>query len=336
VGLSLSGTQSNYGRRGLWRLRAVFGDPIPQQALGRFFDNLATLVATGMSLPEAIHRAAQATDGEWENICAAVIGPVAAGVPLSRALARWKHRLPEIVLPILEVGEISGTLETSSRRLAYAFQQGAAMDRRLRYSVFDPKLIIAVIVLDTVAHGFAPTLPQMLWQGLVSLFHLVLLYLVGRLIVRIAFRWQPIRLGVDTLKLAVPSLGGTLRNLAAARWARSFATLWNCGVPISTALEISSRSALNAHYEQALRQAAWKTRQGGSLHECLAATQLLPHYLLDIIRTGEMSGNLSVSLDHFASLLEEEAFARATQQFVSLLIAGQILGAVLMLRAAFP
>ncbi len=128
----------------------------------------------------------------------------------------------------------------------------------------------------------------------------------------------------------------TLRNLAAARWARSFATLWNCGVPISTALEVSSQSALNACYEKALLRAALQTRQGVTLYESLASTQLLPNYLLDIIRTGEMSGSLGTSLDHFASLLEEEAFAKATQQFVAILMGGQILGFVLMLHTMFP
>jgi len=336
LGLSLPRTLSSHGSMGLWRLRVAFGDPIPQQALGRSFDILASLLATGMSFPEAIQRAAVGTDGEWESICTAIVGPVRAGMPLSRALAKWKHRLPEIVLPILEVGELSGTLETSSRRLAYAFQQGASIDRRIRYSVFDPKLIIGVLVLNTVAHGFAPSLPEILWQALMTLLHLVLLYVVGRLVARIAFRWMPIRLAVDTLKLALPSVGGTLRNLAAARWARSFATLWNCGVPISTALEVSSRSALNACYEKALLRAAVQTRQGITLYDSLSSTQLLPNYLLDIIRTGEMSGSLGTSLDHFASMLEEEAFAKANQQFVAILMGGQILGIVLMLRAMFP
>jgi type II secretory pathway component PulF len=65
-------------------------------------------------------------------------------------------------------------------------------------------------------------------------------------------------------------------------------------------------------------------------------TLLLPNYLLDVIGTGELSGNLGASLDHFASLLEEEAFARATQQFVTLLLVGQILGALLLLLRVFP
>jgi len=42
------------------------------------------------------------------------------------------------------------------------------------------------------------------------------------------------------------------------------------------------------------------------------------------------------SLDHFATLLEEQAFARATQQFVYILLGGQIIFAVLLMRTIFP
>ena len=55
-----------------------------------------------------------------------------------------------------------------------------------------------------------------------------------------------------------------------------------------------------------------------------------------MIGTGETSGNLGVSLDHFATLLEEQAFARAIQQFVYILLGGQIIFAVLLMRTIFP
>jgi type II secretory pathway component PulF len=61
-------------------------------------------------------------------------------MPLSRALAKWKGRLPEIVLPVLEVGEVAGTMEGSARRLAHAFNQGAALVRKYqgRVSLITP------------------------------------------------------------------------------------------------------------------------------------------------------------------------------------------------------
>ncbi|HZO90456.1 MAG TPA: type II secretion system F family protein [Chthonomonadaceae bacterium] len=327
--------QPNLRSQVVGRLRALLGDPIPAQELGRFFDHLSTLLSSGMSIPEALGRAALTVGPELQAICAEIAGPVAAGVPLSRALAPWKRRLPEIVLAVLEVGEASGTLDAAARRLAHTFDRFASIERRIRYSAFEPRLIIVIITLDVVAHGFAPTFPALLQQALVTLLQLTCLYLAGRLIVRLAFQWEPLRYVVDTLKLAVPQIGPVLRNLAAARWARSFATLWHSGVPISTALEISSRSALNACYERALRKAAVRTQWGESLSASLAETQLLPPYLLNIIATGETSGNLGSSLEQFTSVLEEQALALATQQFASLVIAGEVIGAVLALNFVF-
>jgi type IV pilus assembly protein PilC len=282
------------------------------------------MLATGLNIPEAILRAALTCDPEIRQMAAVAAGPMAAGMPLYRALMPWKERLPEIVLPVLEVGEMSGTLESACRRLASAFGHGAQIERRIRYSVFDPRIVLLVLVLNQVAHGLAPSLSAMLTEAFWTLIKYIGLYLAGRLIARVLFRWQPLRLLVDTTKLALPQVGTVFRNLAIARWARSFVTLWNSGVPVSEALEVSARTALNAHYEQALQKAAIGTRQGISLHDSLAQTALLPSYLLDILATAETSGNIGSALDRFVTLLEEQALASASQTFVTVLIAGQI------------
>ena len=126
---------------------------------------------------------------------------------------------------------------------------------------------------------------------------------------------------------------GALRNLAAARWGRSFATLYNAGVPISTALEVSASSALNARYERALRLAAQRTRAGRSLAESLATTQLLPGQLLQIIATGEMTGDLGICLERFAAELESEAFTKATQEFVFIVSVGKLILMIALIGA---
>src|SRR5262249_7211009 len=128
---------------------------------------------------------------------------------------------------------------------------------------------------------------------------------------------------------AIPHAGIVARKLAAARWARSFATLWNSGVPISTALEVSSRSALNAHYETALLRAGGLTQKGQSLHEGLEGTQMLPRYLVDIIRTGETSGSLGRALEQMVRILEEEALTMASQEFMMVVSAVKLVGGVM-------
>lgn len=300
----------------LIRWRAWIGEPIPLQTLAFFFDQFATLLATGMPVNEAIRRAAPPTDPELQRICAEVERPLMAGVPLYRALQPYQNRLPEIVLPILEVGEVSGTLEGAAYRLAHAFGESAAIERRFRTSVFHPWYAIAGLSLYQAAMTPVDAAIQTVFVALTQFVTLACLFIGGRMAMKIVMRWQALRLAVDTVKLAIPHMGTVARNFAMARWGRSFATLWNAGVPVSHALEVSSRSALNAHYEQTMQRAAVETRQGRPIAESLAATQLLPGYLTDIVRTGETTGNVGSSLEQFVRILEDEAFTKASQEFV--------------------
>jgi type II secretory pathway component PulF len=312
----------------LWRLRALLGDPIPKPELGLFFERFAVMLASGMPAQEALRKAAQSSGPELRYLCERAAGPIAAGAPLHRAFAPWSHRLPEIVLPVLEVGEVSGTLEGAARRLADAFLKADAMERRFRYSVFDARLILLLIAFQSVVMGLSSSVWMAVERFLTVLLELSVLYLAARLLLRFLFRWAPLRLAVDTVKLAVPHMGLVARNLSAARWARSFMTLWQAGVPISHALEVSSRSALNAHYERAMLRAAQETRAGRCLSDSLAGTDMLPRYLVDMLRSGETAGNFGAVLDRFVTALEEEALTLATQELAAIVVALKILSAL--------
>ena len=322
--------------RALWQARAALGDTIPEKTMALFFDGLAVLLAAGFSVPEALRRASLGADSELRHICRTVTPVVGRGMSLSTALRPYAHRLPALVLPVLEVGEVSGTLDAAARRLSDAFGRRAAIERRFRYAVFDPWLIILALTLLKAVRLIGEGLVGIIQGTLLTLLTLAAYYVGGRLLLRGLLRWPWLRLQVDTVKVALPHMGAVVRHLAAARWARSFATLWGAGVAISPALEVSSRSALNAYYERAIRRAAGQTRLGRTLHESLGATQLLPAHLLSVIATGETSGHLAEMLEGLAAAMEEEAFARATQEMMTFVVAGEIilglLGAGAMLR----
>jgi type IV pilus assembly protein PilC len=315
-------------------LNRLLGDPIPADQVARFFETLATLLHSGMLVSEAMRLAGRAAGGELEKICESASRPVAAGVPLSRALSGSRKRFPPIMLPVLEVAELSGTLESGAQRLAGTFRQFAQFDEKYRYSVFDARLVIPIIALQTFAMSLSGSLTAALLHALNVLVQLIVLYLVGRLLFRWVGRWEPVRYALDMVKLAIPQAGTVARNLAMARWARSFATCWNAGVPISEALEVSSKSALNAYYERALIKAAKRTRSGWTLRDSLAETQLLPAYLLDIIGAGESSGKLGETLDRFAGMLEDEALTKGQHQMVTSAVAIKIVGMVIALGVA--
>ena len=329
-------TQSSQ-QRGASRLlgwaRSLLGYTIPQKMLAFFFDSVALLLHTGVSLPEALLRASLLGDPELRQICEAAASAVDRGASLSGAFRPHAHRFPPLVLPLLEVGEMSGSLEAAARRLAHSFSEGAAVERRFRTDVFNPWLIILALGLLRAIQMINQSIPDILHAVASTLLTLLAWDLGAQLAVRGIMSWPWLRLQVDTVKVALPHLGTVIRNLAAARWARSFATLWGAGVGVSPALEVSSRSALNAYYERAILRAARQTRQGRSLHESLAGTQLLPAHLMSIIATGEMSGNLAESLERLAADMEDEAFRRASQEMMTMVVVGEVLMTVVAVAA---
>ncbi len=311
--------------------RSLLGYTIPQKTLGLFFDSVAVLLHTGVSLPQALLRSSLLGEPELRQVCEAVASALDRGASLADAFRRHAHRFPPLVLPLLEVGEMSGSLEAASRRLAYNFNAGAAMERRFKTDVFNPWLIVLALGLLRGFQMINQPFLDILRAVASTLFTLAMWYLGGRLAVRGLMSWPWLRLQVDTVKVALPHMGTVVRNLAAARWARSFATLWGAGVAISPALEVSSRSALNAYYERAIQRAARETRHGRPLHESLGGTQLLPACLIGILATGEMSGNLAEGLERLAADLEDEAFHRASQEMMTMVVAGEVVLAFVML-----
>ncbi len=278
-----------------------------------------------MAIDEALPRAARLSDPELQSICARIAPALGRGTRLSEALAPYRSRLPDIVLPVLEVGEVAGTLDGAARRLERAFSYSAEQERRFRHSAFSPWSAILALSLYLAAYSVSESASAAIMTFLSCMFALTGYYVCGRLLCRLLFRWQALRLLVDEIKLVVPQVGVVVRNLAMARWGHSFVTLWASGVAVSYALEVSARSALNAYYERGLRRAARQTREGMSLRDSLAGIQFLPAHLLEMLATCEIAGSFGGSLDGFLTILEEDAFTRASQQFMGAVAAIQIL-----------
>ncbi len=317
-----------------YRLRRLFGEPVPSGDLGRFFERLAIMLRAGMGVPDSIRAASRNCEPEIRSMMEAAARPISEGIPLHKALAKYSDRLPVIVIPVLEVGEVAGTLEGSALRLADAFVKSDSVDQRFRYSVVNPKMAALFLALSFVGFGFASFFLPSLLDLCFLLLKAVLLFFAARLVIRYAMRWDRLRLATDTVKLAIPVSGQVSRKLSAARWGRSFATMWQAGVPISQALEVSSRSALNAYYETDIQRAALITREGTMLSQALGNTTMLPAYLLDVLRTGESTGRFAESLESFVTILEDEAMQLATQEFVAVVAIGNLILALIAVSMA--
>lgn len=294
--------------------RTALGKTIPEKKLAFFFRNFGRLLATGMSIPESLERAASGADPELLAICRRAIPKLRAGSELFRALEPDRGRFPELTLPVLEVGEVSGTLEGAAHRLAEAFDRIDGFDSKFRRAKVDPvKIVLGAVFFRAVFSGGGEPVAVILGILQTALTAIIAIFVL-KLVHRNLFRWPSLHALVDKIHLAIPHVGAIERSVASARWARSFSTMWHAGVPISLTLEVASRSSLNAYYERQLMKAAEATRMGLSIAQSLEKVELLPKHLLPILNVGHESSRFSELLDHFVDAVEEEAIVKAQQE----------------------
>ena len=203
----------------------------------------------------------------------------------------------------------------------------------MRNNVYDPKLYLvgfcliqlyvllgpAIMAVQLGKSAVSVSLQLMLTIGMAAV-QVVIIYLAVRKIMRIVYRWRKLRIEIDRIKLALPQLGQVSRNLSTARWVRSFGVLFGAGVNIATALEVSSRSALNAYYEEELMRAAFESRHGRPISKSLSKTVLLPPHLLSIIATSEETGRLDEHLIEIATTMERDALGQAIMGFQKIVL----------------
>lgn len=321
-------------------LRNVWGLTIPERRLAIFFESLGHLISTGVSIPESLLKASAMIDDELASICRVTAPKLREGVPLHQALEPYRQRFPEMVLPILEVGEVSGTLDDAAYRLGKVFHQIDGFSKKFKDVKIEPLKVAggAIFFRCVFAAGTDPM--QILKLAVITVVEVFVTYGIYRYVHRNLYRWRKLHILVDKIHLAIPHVGAIERSVASARWARSFGTMWNAGVPISQALEVSSRSSLNAYYEVQIMKAAELTRQGKGLAESLSTMELTPRHLLPILSIGEKSADFGKALDVFVDAMEEEAIVKAQQEsqaaMLTMYLIMAFLAALLALGTSLP
>src|SRR5256714_5931715 len=235
---------------------------------------LATMVASGMSILRAFHVLEDQTENEkLKGILAQVRQDVEAGISLSDALEKYPDVFNQLYIAMVRTGETAGMLEESLMRVADQLEKADSLRRQVRAAMAYPIMIGAfalVVMLALVAflipvfekvfkdfHGKLPAITQIS----VAASHLVtgewwllILLTVGGIV---GFKkWKKTAMGHrqwDTIKLKIPAkIGDVILKIALARWSRTFSGLVHSGVPILQAIEITGATAGNYHIEKAM------------------------------------------------------------------------------------
>jgi len=131
-------------------------------------------------------------------------------------------------------------------------------------------------------------------------------------------RRAAVRLRVDRLLLRLPVIGPMLLKLAISRIARTLGALAAGGVPILAALRITGETVRNRAIRATFGPMVASVSAGDTLAAAASKAGLYPPLMVNLIRTGEDTGELAEMLNELAAIYEEEA-ERAVSGAVKLL-----------------
>jgi general secretion pathway protein F len=126
------------------------------------------------------------------------------------------------------------------------------------------------------------------------------------------------RLWIDTMKLRVPVVGSLIKKASISRFALTFATLLESGLPVLEAMGVVRKVVDNELLAETLDMIRQKIAEGADIATPLKQSKVFPPVVGYMIGVGEESGRLEELLKKTAEAYDEEVEV-AAQKMTSLL-----------------
>lgn len=123
----------------------VIGKVVKKINLARFIRNLASLLASGLPILEALNVVSDALGNVYyQKAVKASIVEVQKGTALSKALAHNKLLFPPIITQVLEVGEETGALDEILVKLAEFYEEDVDQTMKNISTIVEPVLMLVI------------------------------------------------------------------------------------------------------------------------------------------------------------------------------------------------
>lgn len=304
----------------------LFPDRIGPRALALITRQLATLVAVA-PLEEALRTLAlQAEQPSTRRVLTAVHAGVLEGFRLSDAMARQGEAFPRLYRAMVAAGETSSALPQILERLADLLEKEEQARSKVLVALVYP-IALAATALAVIAALITFVVPRvveqfdsmgqrlpLLTRAVILLSEIargwgwliVLLLALGATAAVVALRRPQLRLRFDAALLRLPMLGRLIRDLNAARLARTLSTMIASGLPVLEGLLLTAPTVRNHALRAAVTDMANVVREGGSLSGAMRRAGVFPPILLYMAASGENAGRVDLMLARAADYLERE------------------------------
>ena len=333
---SLSQAKAMLRQRGLRvtkikrKAKPLFSSAKPVQSSDISFASrqMATMIGAGIPIAQTLRAIGNGHENKsMEDLMLELSRDVESGSALSVALTKHPKHFNRLFTSLTQAGEESGKLDTMLDRVATYNEKVEAIKSKVKSAMMYPIIVLFIAAVVTILlllfvipqfealfTGFGADLPT-LTRTIVDLSKWMQNYwyiFIGATVLAIfgfmfAYkRSEKLQFAMDRLLIRLPVLGVILKKSALARFSRTLAIIFSSGVPLVDGMNTVGAATGNRVYQKAVMDVKNDISTGRSLAASMETTKVFPNMMLQMVSSGEESGELEVMLDKVADFFERE------------------------------
>ncbi len=301
---------------------------ISEQEKILFTRNLGSMLTAGLPLSRAlaiIER--QSKNARLRETVTEVGTAIRHGDPFHAALAKYPHVFSKLMIAMVKAGEEGGDLPAALLVVSEQMERASDLKKKVRGALIYPTIILFAIVvigylmMTKVVPTLASTFKEMnaslppTTQAIITISDILVNYTALVAVVAAALvagfaallRTKQGKWASEIAIVYMPIIGELVKEVNAARTARTMASLLSAGVDVVTTIDIASEVVQNSLFQDVLREAHRSVVAGEAISQTFARHEnLYPAFVGEMMAVGEETGQTADMLKRLAIYYEDE------------------------------
>ncbi|MCB1179487.1 MAG: type II secretion system F family protein [Leptospiraceae bacterium] len=300
---------------------------IPRKTIALFIRQLGTLIGAGIPLDKSLSNIIEQLDNyNFKKIVIEMKADITEGMTLSKSMEKHPSIFPKQFPSLISVGERTGEYEKTLMRLADLEDSSAELKAKVQVAMIYPMIMgllsfaVAIFLLTVVIpqiqelfSQFDTELPLItrivigLSNAIINYWILMILSLGAIYYSFHKFTSTPTgREKWDRFTLKIPIIGSLKRKVVVSSFAKNLGVLLTSRVPLITSLEIVAIAVDNSIFENEIKEAVVKIKEGGKLSDSFQGSEILSPMVLGMLSAGELSDTVPDMMNRLADIYTRE------------------------------
>ena len=331
-------------------------DKVKTKDISIFCRQFYTMLDAGVTMNNALNiLSKQLTNKKLKLAITEIEDDVKKGEMLSASMKKYDDIFPQLLVSMVESGEISGKLDEVMLRMSIQYEKENKINNKLKSSMIYPSvlsvvavasvIVIMTFVMPTFLEMFAETGTELplITKVLISIssfmnkrWYIILLIVICFVVGFTYFKRTEFgQILLSKIKLKIPVVKNMNQMIIVSRFTRTLSTLLASGVSLTQSLDIIADIVGNKIAEEEVHNVRDRVFRGEGMYLPIKDSEVFPEMLASMVKIGEETGSLDGILEKTADFYDDE-LEQAIQTTVALVepalivVMGLVIGTIVL------